>query len=459
MKIVICGAGQVGFGIAERLAAEQNDVCVIDTQPELIRRVRDTLDVRGIVGHGSYPDVLEEAGAKEADMLIAVTLHDEINMIACQVAHSLFKVPTKIARVRSQMYLQPHYMDLFSRDHLPIDVIISPEIEVGEMVLRRIAVPGAMDVVPFADGNIIMLAIECREECPVINTPLAQLTDLFPNLPSIVVGVSRNNRLFIPHSDDQLIAGDLAYVVTTKDQVRRTLVLFGHEKKEANRIVIAGGGNIGLYVARQLEKRGSATRVKLIESNRERAIDIADELSSTVVLNGSALDQKLLHEADIDQADLMVTLTNDDQVNILSAVIAKRLGCKANLVLLNSPTYHDFASTLGIDAQVNPRSVTVSKVLQHVRRGRIRAVHNVQNGAAEILEAEALETSPLVGASLRELDLPEGMRIGAVYRDGQPVTPSGSLRIKPKDRVVIFALRDAVRQVEQLFRVSLEFFV
>lgn len=459
MKIVICGAGQVGFGIAERLAAEQNDVCVIDTQPELIRRVRDTLDVRGIVGHGSYPDVLEEAGAKEADMLIAVTLHDEINMIACQVAHSLFKVPTKIARVRSQMYLQPHYMDLFSRDHLPIDVIISPEIEVGEMVLRRIAVPGAMDVVPFADGNIIMLAIECLEECPVINTPLAQLTDLFPNLPSIVVGVSRNNRLFIPHSDDQLIAGDLAYVVTTKDQVRRTLVLFGHEKKEANRIVIAGGGNIGLYVARQLEKRGSATRVKLIESDRERAIDIADELSSTVVLNGSALDQKLLHEADIDQADLMVTLTNDDQVNILSAVIAKRLGCKANLVLLNSPTYHDFASTLGIDAQVNPRSVTVSKVLQHVRRGRIRAVHNVQNGAAEILEAEALETSPLVGASLRELDLPEGMRIGAVYRDGQPVTPSGSLRIKPKDRVVIFALRDAVRQVEQLFRVSLEFFV
>lgn len=459
MKIVICGAGQVGFGIAERLAAEQNDVCVIDTQPELIRRVRDTLDVRGIVGHGSYPDVLEEAGAKEADMLIAVTLHDEINMIACQVAHSLFKVPTKIARVRSQMYLQPHYMDLFSRDHLPIDVIISPEIEVGEMVLRRIAFPGAMDVVPFADGNIIMLAIECLEECPVINTPLAQLTDLFPNLPSIVVGVSRNNRLFIPHSDDQLIAGDLAYVVTTKDQVRRTLVLFGHEKKEANRIVIAGGGNIGLYVARQLEKRGSATRVKLIESDRERAIDIADELSSTVVLNGSALDQKLLHEADIDQADLMVTLTNDDQVNILSAVIAKRLGCKANLVLLNSPTYHDFASTLGIDAQVNPRSVTVSKVLQHVRRGRIRAVHNVQNGAAEILEAEALETSPLVGASLRELDLPEGMRIGAVYRDGQPVTPSGSLRIKPKDRVVIFALRDAVRQVEQLFRVSLEFFV
>ena len=459
MKVIICGAGQVGFGIAERLAAEQNDVCVIDVRPDLIRAVRDTLDVRGIVGHGAYPDVLAEAGANEADMIIAVTLHDEINMVACQVAHSLFEVPTKIARIRSQMYLKPHYMDLFSRDHLPIDVIISPEVEVGEMVLRRIAVPGATDVVPFADGKIMMLAIECLEECPVINTPLSQLTELFPNLPSIVVGIHRNNKLFIPHSADQLYAGDLAYVVTTKDQVRRTLGLFGHEKKEASRIVIAGGGNIGLYVAQALEKRGSSTKVKLIENNRARAIDIADELNSTVILNGSALDQKLLHEADIDQADLIVSVTNDDQVNILSGVIAKRLGCKANLVLLNSPTYHDFASTLGIDAQVNPRAVTVSKVLQHVRRGRIRAVHNIQNGQAEIIEADALETSPLVGATLRELDLPRGMRIGAVYRDGQAITPSGSLRIKPKDRVVIFALRDSLKQVEQLFRVSLEFFV
>lgn len=458
MKVIICGAGQVGYGIAERLAAEQNDVCIIDTVPELIRAVRDTLDVRGIVGHGSYPEVLAEAGAAEADMIIAVTLHDEINMIACQVAHSLFEVPTKIARIRSQFYLEPHYMDLFSRDHLPIDVIISPEVEVGEMVLRRIAVPGATDVVPFAEGKIIMLAIECQEECPVINTPLSQLTDLFPDLPSIVVGIYRHDKLFIPRSADQLVAGDLAYVVTTKEQVRRTLGLFGHEKTEASRIVIAGGGNIGLFVAQALEKRGSSTRVKLIERNKERAISIADELHKTVIINGSALDQKLLLEAEIDQADLMVALTNDDQVNILSSVIAKQLGCKSNLVLLNSPTYHDFARTLGVDAQVNPRAVTISKVLQYVRRGRIRAVHNIQKGAAEVLEADALETSPLVGATLKELDLPEGMRIGAVYRDGKAVVPSGSLRIKPKDRVVIFALQDSVKQVEQLFRVSLEFF-
>ena len=458
MRVIICGAGQVGYGIAERLAAEQNDVSVIDTSADLIRGVRDNLDVRGFVGHGSHPEVLQKAGAQEADMIIAVTLHDEVNMVACQVAHSLFNVPTKIARIRAQAYLQPHYMDLFSRDHLPIDVIISPEVEVGDMVLRRISLPGATDVVRFADSKILLVAIECLEDCPVVNTPLAQLSELFPDLTSTVVGVVRGERLFVPHSADQLVTGDLAYVVTSKDQVRRTLGLFGHEEQEATRMVIAGGGNIGLYVARALERKQSRTRVKIIESTRERAVAIADELRRTVVLHGSALDQKVLLEADVQSADLMVALTNDDQVNILSGVMAKRLGCKANLVLINNPTYHEFTRTLGIDAHVNPRNVTISRVLQHVRRGRIRAVHSVQRGAAEVIEAEALETSPLVGAPLRELELPDGIRIGAVYRDGEMITPSGSLRIKPKDRVVMFALEKAVKQVEQMFRVSLEFF-
>lgn len=458
MRVIICGAGQVGYGIAERLAAERNDVSVIDTSPTLIRGVRDNLDVRGFVGHGSHPDVLEKAGAQEADMIIAVTLYDEVNMVACQVAHSLFNVPTKIARIRAQSYLLPHYMDLFSRDHLPIDVIISPEIEVGDMVLRRISLPGATDVVRFADSRILLVAIECLEDCPVVNTPLVQLSELFPDLQSTVVGVQRGDRLFVPHSADQLVTGDLAYVVTSKDQVRRTLGLFGHEEPEATRMVIAGGGNIGLYVALALEQRQSRTRVKIIESTRERAVAIADELRRTVVLHGSALDQKVLLEADVQNADLMVALTNDDQVNILSSVMAKRLGCKSNLVLINNPTYHDFARTLGIDSHVNPRNVTISRVLQHVRRGRIRAVHSIQHGAAEVIEAEALETSPLVGPPLRELELPDGVRIGAIYRDGEMIPPSGSVKIKPKDRVVMFALEKAVKQVEQMFRVSLEFF-
>jgi trk system potassium uptake protein len=458
MRVIICGAGQVGFGIAERLAAEKNDVSIIDTAPELIHAVRDSLDVRGFVGHGSHPEVLEAAGAANADMIIAVTLFDEVNIVACEVAHALFNVPMKIARIRSQSYLRPHYQDLFSREHLPIDVIISPELEVGEMVLRRITLPGATDVVRFADNKIVMIAIECLEDCPVINTPLAQLTELFPDLQSTVVGVSRNGNLFIPHSADPLFVGDLAYVVTTKDQVRRTLGLFGHEEQEATRIVIAGGGNIGLFVARTIEQRQSRTRVKIIEANRERAVAIADELRRTVVLNGSAFDQKLLLEADVPEADLMVAVTNNDQVNILSSVMAKRLGCKSSLSLINKPALQDIARTVGIDAYVNPSSVTISKVLQHVRRGRIRAVHSLENGAAEIIEAEALETSPLVGAHLRDLDLPDGMRVGAIYREGNVLKPDGSLTINPKDRVVIFALAEAVKQVEQMFRVSLEFF-
>ncbi len=458
MKVIICGGGQVGYGIAERLASEQIDVSIIDTSVELIRNIRDNLDVRAFVGHGAHPGVLEAAGAQEADMIIAVTLFDEVNMVACQVAHSLFNVPTKIARIRAQSYLEPHYQDLFSRDNMPIDVIISPELEVGQMVLRRISMPGATDIVRFADENVVLVAIECQEECPVINTPLSQLSELFPDLPSTVVGVNRNDHLFIPHSSDQLVAGDLAYVTTARDQVRRTLGLFGHDETEATRIVIAGGGNIGLFAARALEEKRSRTKVKIIENNRKRAVFIADQLRRTVVLAGSSLDQKLLNEADIADADLMIALTNNDQVNILSSVMAKRLGCKSNLTLINDPSYHDFTKTLGIDAYINPRSVTISRVLQHVRRGRIRAVHSVHKDGAEVIEAEALETSPLVGTELSEVELPPGIRIGAIFRDGEVIRPSGSAKIKPKDRVVIFALPDAVKQVEQLFRVSLEFF-
>lgn len=458
MRVIICGAGQVGYGIAERLAAEKNDVSIIDTKPELIHHVRDTLDVRGFVGHGSHPAVLEAAGADQADMIIAVTLHDEVNIVACEIAHALFNVPTKIARIRSQAYLSPQYADLFAQRNLSIDVTISPEVEVGEMVLRRITLPGATDVVRFADDKILMVAIECLEDCPVINTPLSQLSALFPDLPSTVVGIVRRDKLFIPRSSDQMFAGDVAYVVTTKEQVRRTLSLFGHDEQEARRLIIAGGGNIGLFVAKVLEERQSNVRIKIIEPNKERAIVVADQLRRTVVLNGSALEQRMLAEADVQDADLMVALTNSDQINILTSVMAKKLGCKANLALINNAAYQDLTKSVGIDAYVNPSGVTISKVLQHVRRGRILAVYSLHRGAAEIIEAEALETSPLVGSPLRELDLPSGMRVGAVYRDGVAIKPNGNLRIKAKDRVVIFSMTDAVKQVEQMFRVSLEFF-
>ncbi len=458
MKVVVCGAGQVGYGIAERLSSEQNDVSVIDNSPNLIQAVRDHLDVRGIVGHGAHPDVLAQAGVDEADMIIAVTLHDEVNMVACQVAHSLFNVPTKVARIRSQNYLQAHYADLFSRDHMPIDVIISPEVEVGEMVLRRLALPGAFDTIEFVDGSITTVGIFCEEDCPVVDTPLKQLSELFPDLSAVVVGILRDGQLFVPSSDDAMLLGDQVYVVTQTNRVKRALSIFGHEEQEAIRVVLAGGGNIGLYVAKNLEERHTKTKVKIIESSRSRAIGIADSLKRSVVLHGDALDQEILREVEIQDVDTLVTLTNNDEVNVLACLMAKRMGCRRTLSLLNNTSYPAFTQALGIDAHINPRIVTLSKILQHVRRGRIKGVYPVHDGKAEIIEAEALDTSPLVGKPLRDLDLPVGIRIGAVVRNGKYIRPDGDIKIRSKDRVVIFALGDNVRQVEQMFRVSLDFF-
>ncbi|MBG54015.1 MAG: Trk system potassium transporter TrkA [Alphaproteobacteria bacterium] len=458
MKVIVCGAGQVGFGIARQLAAENNDVTVIDQSPQLVQRVSDVLDVRAIVGHGAHPDVLERAGAPDADMLIAVTFHDEVNMVACQVAHSVFNVPTKIARIRSQSYLQPGFQDLFARDHMPIDVIISPELEVGRAVLRRLAVPGAFDILEFADGLVNVVGVSVEEDCPIANTPLRQLTELFPDLKSRVVGVVRQGKLFVPHSDDQMIVGDQVYFASDRKEVRRTLGIFGHEEQQARRVLIVGAGNIGLYVAQELEKKNTGVRVKVLERSRDRAVFAADRLQRTIVLNGDGLEPEILREAGVQETETIVTLTNDDQANILTCVLAKREGCSRALSLINNQTYSPLMRSLGIDAFLNPRATTVSHILRHVRRGRIRGLQAVHDGAAEVIEAEALETSPLVGQPLREVDLPDGLIVGAIARDGNVITPNGSTIIEAGDKVVMFAQRDQVATVEQLFRVSLEFF-
>ncbi len=458
MKVLICGAGQVGFGIAERLAAEQNDVTLVDTSPELVKIVSDKLDVRGVVGHGSYPDTLRKAGAEDSDMIIAATLSDEINMVACQVAHSLFNIPTKIARIRAQNYLEPVWRDLFSRENLPIDVIISPEIEVGEAVLRSLAHPGAFEIAFFADEKIAVIGVSCEEDCPLVDTPLNQLTELFPDLLANIVGVLREGKLFVPGSKDQLLIGDDVFIITAKEHIDRTLSAFGHEEKMAQRIIIAGGGNIGCYVAQKIEERQERANIKIIEFDRQRAMKAADSLEKAVVLHGSALDEELLREAGIAEVDTLIALTNDDKVNLLSSVVAKKAGCPKVLSLLSDKIYEGILDPLGIDFHINPRATTVSTILQHVRRGRIRGVYSVASGGAEVIEAEALQTSTLVDVPLREADLPGGVRIGAILRDGEVVIPKGDTRIQRNDRIIIFALNEHVHLVEQMFRVSLEFF-
>jgi len=458
MRVVICGAGQVGFGIAERLAAEGNDVSVIDVNPRLVQSISDSLEVRGFVGHGAHPDVLVQAGIEQADMLIAVTQSDEVNIVSCEVANSLFNVPTKVARIRAQNYLAPQWAELFSRQHMSIDVVISPELEVAEAVLGRLAVPGAADTVSFADDKLIVAAIECRDDCPIIDTPLSQLTELFPDLRARVIGIKRGERVFAPRSFDMIVAGDLAYVAAEKGQLGRTLTIFGRDEPPASRVVIAGGGNIGVYVARALEERVRGASVKVIEPNAARALEIADDFKRGIVLNGSALDDALLREADIGQADTFVAVTNDERVNVLSAGLAKKLGCRRSLCLVNTVSFASLIADLGVDIQVNPRGVTVSRILRHVRRGRIRALHSLHEGRAELIEAEAMETSPLVGAPLRELNMFDGLRIGAIYRGGKIILPHGDTVLQAADRVILFAEAARVKRVEQLFRVSLEFF-
>jgi trk system potassium uptake protein TrkA len=458
MKVVVCGAGQVGYAIARHLSGEQNDVTVIDQNPQLVQRVNDTLDVQGMVGFASHPDVLERAGLADADMLIAVTYADEVNMVACQVAHSLFNVPTKIARIRAQSYLQPMWRDLFSRAHMPIDVIISPEIEVAAAVLRRLHAPGAFDTIPFADGRVQVVGVQLAEDCPVINTPLRQLTELFPDLNIVVVGVIRGDRMMVPVGDDQLLAGDQIYFVADAGHVPRAMSLFGHEEQEARRVIIIGGGNIGLYLASLIEKEGSGVRTKIIELNAERAAYIADRLEDTVVINGDALDREILVEANVEHTETVVAVTDDDEVNILASLLAKRSGCQRALTLVNNAGYAPLITSLGIDVALNPRATTVSSILQHVRRGRIRGVYSLRDGMAEVIEAEALETSSLVGTPLRQAKVPTGVIVGAVVRGDAIVIPRGDTVIQVGDRVIMFALAEAVRQVEKMFSVRVDFF-
>ena len=459
MKVIICGAGQVGFSIARYLSVESNDVTVIDQSPDLIGKVNESLDVQAIVGHASHPDVLESAGAADADMIIAVTFADEVNMVACQIAHSLFNVPTKIARIRQQSYLEPMWADLFSRDHIPINVIISPEVEVARAISRRMAVPGAFDMIPLADDKVRVIGIRCGEDCPVINTALRQLTGLFPDLNISIVAIVRGEDAFVPNSSDQMFAGDEVYFIADTEHVLRALATFGYEERQeaSRRITIIGGGNIGLNLARFLQDMENVTS-RIIESDSTRARRIVATLQDTQVTHGDALDTEILEETNIKHADTVVAVSNDDETNILASLLAKRFGVEHTIALVNKDTYTPLITTLGIDVLVNPRAITVSTILQHIRRGRIRSVHSLRDGFAEVIEAEALDTTPLVNAPLAEINLPADVIIGAVVRDGKVIIARATTVIQSGDRVILLSAAHSVKKVEKMFSVRLEFF-
>lgn len=458
MKVIICGAGQVGWQIARQLAGESNDVTIVDSNPELVRRAADTLDVRGVVGFASHPDVLDRAGAADCDLIIAATYSDEVNMVTCQVAQSVFGVTRKIARLRAQSYLAPQYSDLYRREHLPIDVIISPEREVAEAALQRLAAPATFDTENFLGGEAQLLGIALDGDCPVLNTPLMQLTDLFSTLRAIVVGVRREGRLFAPEPGDQLFEGDQIYVFAHAKDTDRTLEIFGKATRKQERIVIIGGGNVGLGVARALEARNDKIRAKIVEKNRAIAEKAADALERTIVLNGDGLSAELLEEANISRADAVLAVTDDDKTNILVSVRAKQAGCKMAITLVNDPTLATLMAPLDIDAYINPRATTVSSILRHIRHGRVQGVYSIGDAEAEVIEAQVMGTSPITGKLVRDVDFPEGVLVGALKKGDDVVIARGTTRIEEGDTIVLFVMAADVPEVERLLQVTIDFF-
>ncbi|MEX1234597.1 MAG: Trk system potassium transporter TrkA [Roseovarius sp.] len=458
MKVIICGAGQVGWQIARHLSGENNDVTVVDSNADLVRRATDTLDVQGLHGFASYPDVLDRAGARDADMIIAATHSDEVNMVTCQVAHSVFAIRRKIARLRSKSYLDAIYSALYRRDHMPIDVVISPEKEVADAALLRLGAPAAFDTEKFMGDKAQLMGLRLDEDCPVVNTPLRQLSDLFSTLRVVVLAVRRDGRLFAPEAADQLFVGDECYVFAPNEDIPRTLEVFGKKAHKQERVVILGGGNVGLAVASALEAKGRGIRAKMVERDRRNAERAADALERTIVLNGDALDRSILVEAGIGKADAVLCVTDDDKTNLLAAVRAKSEGCPFAIALINDPTLIPLLEPIGVDAYINPRATTVSSILRHIRHGRVRGVYSIGDAEAEVIEAQVMSTSSIAGSMIRDIDFPEGVLVGAVKKGDKILKPTGAMRIDEGDVIVIFAMAADVERVEQLLQVSIDFF-
>ncbi len=461
MNVVVLGAGEVGYHIAKRLAKEGNDVSVVDQDGDRLQVIADAMDVRTVCGQASHPSVLDQAGAQNADLLIAVTTNDEVNMLACQVAHSLFKVPTKLARVRELDYTKyPESVGhpLIGRDDLPIDVIISPESEAAKVVMGRLQVSSAVDAQEFFGGAIQLVEFVVRPKSLLAGLSLMELPEVMQGISVYVVAREHNGRWSVPNGKTVLMAGDSIYVAVTKrelDALMNVLDLSFHSPRGRN-VMLVGGGHIGFIVAEQLAASGA--QVKLIEHNRARAEWLSEQFDRVVVIEGSAIDQKLLEEENIDKMDEFIATTNDDETNILSSLIAKRYGVPHVVTLVNRSIYTELVRQIGLDVTVSPRLSTVSSILSYVRKGRIHGMASLANGNLEVLEAEALETSSILNVPLRDLSLPEDTVVGAILREGEVIVPNGAVQIQPHDHVLIVTTSRSIPAVEQLFEVHLEFF-
>ena len=461
MNIIICGAGRVGFAIAKILSEQGHSITIIDQSSEDIQKIDESLDVKAIVGKATYPSILEKANAIEADMIIAVTRNDEINMLICQIAFSIFNVPKKIARIRSQDYLNPKFTRVYNKENLPIDVIISPELEIARSLQRKLEAPGALDNVPFANNKIRLLEILVKEKCPLINIKLNELTKKFPKLEANIMGVIRSDKFVILKKNDVMLKDDKAYVVINSSQMQDTLTAFGHNEKISKKILIIGGGNIGYNLAKNLEETFESARVKIIEKNKERAELIASELNNTIIINGDALDEEVLMEANLSETQTVLALTNDDEDNLMISVLVEKfakdneqLSDKRTMALINKPNYSLLQSSLKIDDLIDPRMNTVSSILKHIHKGTIENAYSILNGEFEIIEAEIIETSELINKELKNSNLPDEIRIGAILRGKEVIIPRSNFIFQKEDIVVFLAKKDFFQVVENMFRIS-----
>ncbi len=458
MRVIISGANLVGSSIAAYLSKEDNDVTVIDRDSDELAHINSAMDVNTITGHPSDPDVLNAAGAKECDMIIAVTEDDETNMIACQIGHSLFGIPKKIARIRKQSYLDPSWSNLFSRAHMPIDVIISPEILVAQDILERLSIPGTTTATRLADGKAYLIGVVCMDDCPVLHTQLGQLNRLFPDLSFSIVSISRNTKTIIPDENDMLEVGDEAYIIVDSKHLRRVMAAFGHLEKEARKIIVSGGGNIGLSLIRKLQDEVSDAQLKVIEYNDERAKFLSEQLENIIVLNGNTLEREIMEEASISTAETYIALMNDDESNILGSLLAKQYGCSRVITLVNNHAYYPLVGPLGIDVMISPKSIIVSNIMKHVRRGRIRGIHSIRDGSFELMEIETSSSSGVVNKKMQDIELPSGVVIGAIIRDEKVIIPNSNTDILSNDHIIILASREKARLIEKMFSVHVDLF-
>jgi len=455
MNIIVCGAGRVGYTIAKLLSEQDHSITVIDQSSEDIQKINDDLDVKSIVGKATYPTVLEKANAEDADMIIAVTRSDEINMLICQIAFSVFKISKKIARIRSQEYLDNKFSKVYSIENLPIDVIISPEVEIAKSIQRKLEAPGALDNVPFASNKIRLLEIDVDDNCPLIGIQLEDITKKFSKLEANILGVIRNEKFIFLKKKDVMKKNDKAYVIINSTQMQLTLDAFGHSEKISNKFLIIGGGNIGFNLAKNLEETMDSARIKIVEKNKERAEHIANNLNNSLVINGNGLDEDILKEANIEDAETVLALTNDDEDNLMVSVLVEKFSKdKRTMALINKPNYSLLQNSLKIDDLIDPRMNTVSSILKHVHKGTIETAYTILNGEFEVIEAEIIDSSELINKELKNSNLPDDIRIGAILRKNDIIIPTSKFIFEKKDVVVFLAKRDQLQLVERLFQIS-----